>query len=303
VKKRICITTLIFIFITGTIIAQENGVIAFSITPPDANNEIYVINADGTGLTQLTNHEGRDCGPDWSPDGTQYVFSSNRDGDSEIYIMNIDGTDITQITYNNAEDWWPSWSPDGSQITFMSNRDGNFEIYIMDASGTNQTRLTTDPAQDAEPVWSPDGSMIAFLSFRDGNFEIYTMDTYGNTQERLTYTNGHAIQPAWKLVTNAIQSDEIQNLKSTLKNYPNPFNPETAISFQLQKESEVELIIYNIKSQKVKNLTNELYSEGEHSIIWNGMDDSGKSVSTGIYFYKLNVNNKIIDSKKMILMK
>ncbi|MCK4696559.1 MAG: T9SS type A sorting domain-containing protein, partial [Candidatus Cloacimonetes bacterium] len=87
-----------------------------------------------------------------------------------------------------------------------------------------------------------------------------------------------------------------------LNNYPNPFNPETNIVFNLLEESKVELDIYNIKGQKIKSLLSEQISAGEHSIVWNGEDSSGKQVSSGIYFYKMKMN-KNIAIKKCLLLK
>ena len=101
-----------------------------------------------------------------------------------------------------------------------------------------------------------------------------------------------------------IEENEVIPLanKFNLTNYPNPFNPETTISYQLPEDSEVEFIIYNIKGQKVKTLVNELLPAGEHSIIWNGRDSNDKLVSSGIYFYKLKAGDyqKV---KKMVLVK
>ncbi len=91
--------------------------------------------------------------------------------------------------------------------------------------------------------------------------------------------------------------------ETTLKqNYPNPFNPSTAISYSIAENSKVELAIYNIKGQKVKTLVNENKVKGNHSVTWNGKDQSNKKVSSGIYFYKLETANKTL-TKKMILMK
>lgn len=87
-----------------------------------------------------------------------------------------------------------------------------------------------------------------------------------------------------------------------LGNNPNPFNPVTTISYQLPEDCDVELTIYNIKGQLVKTLVNEIKPPGEHSIIWNGRDDSDKSVSSGIYFYKLKSDN-FEKTRKMILLK
>ena len=96
-----------------------------------------------------------------------------------------------------------------------------------------------------------------------------------------------------------------------LQNYPNPFNPSgagrspsTTISFLITNDSNVELVIYNIKGQKVKTVVDDnKFDKGNYSVIWNGNDDSGKSVSSGVYFYKLNVNNKTEAVKKCLLLK
>jgi len=90
------------------------------------------------------------------------------------------------------------------------------------------------------------------------------------------------------------------NLK---QNYPNPFNPETRIDFALQKSSDkLELAIYNLKGQKVKNLYSGKTDKGSYSVIWDGKDDNNIDVATGVYFYKLTTDTKTI-SRKMVLLK
>ena len=91
--------------------------------------------------------------------------------------------------------------------------------------------------------------------------------------------------------------------KNNLLNYPNPFNPTTTINYSLKENTKVSLNIYNIKGQLVKTLVNEVLPAGEHSIIWDGSDSNGNQVSSGIYFYKLNVNGKTEAVKKCLLLK
>jgi hypothetical protein len=88
-----------------------------------------------------------------------------------------------------------------------------------------------------------------------------------------------------------------------LSNFPNPFNPTTTIEFSIQNDSQIELVIFNTKGQKVKTLADRQFTPGPHSIIWNGEDESGKPVSSGIYFYKLQVNGKMEAMKKCLLLK
>lgn len=86
-------------------------------------------------------------------------------------------------------------------------------------------------------------------------------------------------------------------------NYPNPFNPETTISFSVSQNSMfVNLEIYNLKGQKVKQIVNMQLPAGDHAVLWNGTDETGKAVSSSIYFYKMKVG-KFVSTKKMILLK
>jgi TolB protein len=163
-----------------------NGQVAFSTTR-DGNYEIYVMNADGSGQTNLTNHPALDVYPAWSPDGVRLAFTSYRDGAANIYLMDANGANQTRLTDHPAEDWYPVWSPDGTRIAFNSNRDGNVEVYLMNADGSGQVNLTNFPAAvDSLPAWSPDGGRLLFVSDRDGNDEIYVMKADGSSPSRLT---------------------------------------------------------------------------------------------------------------------
>ena len=101
----------------------------------------------------------------------------------------------------------------------------------------------------------------------------------------------------------SIENNEINSLRNELTNFPNPFNPSTTISFSILNDSNVELSIYNIKGQKIKTLINNEFTKGDHSIIWNGDDDDNKPVSSGVYLYKLKVNDKMEAVRKCILLK
>ena len=85
----------------------------------DGNSEIYVINADGSGQENLTQHPARDSHPSWSRDGRKLAFVSRRDGNSEIYVMNADGSGLRNVTRAPSNDLGPAWSPDGGAIAFV----------------------------------------------------------------------------------------------------------------------------------------------------------------------------------------
>ncbi len=132
---------------------SPTGQIAFR-----SDNEIYIINADGSGRTNLTNNSASDWWPTWSGNGHQLAFVSDRDGNWEIYKMNADGSGQTRLTNNSNADNSPNWSLDGQKIVFVSNRDENDEIYSMNADGSQQTRLTNNTVSDTEATWSPQSS-------------------------------------------------------------------------------------------------------------------------------------------------
>ena len=77
----------------------------------DGDDEIYVMDADGSNVQQLTFNESDDVYPAWSPDGSRIAFHSDRDGDWEIYVMDADGSNVQQLTTNESDDWFPAWSP------------------------------------------------------------------------------------------------------------------------------------------------------------------------------------------------
>jgi flagellar hook assembly protein FlgD len=92
-------------------------------------------------------------------------------------------------------------------------------------------------------------------------------------------------------------------LNVTLKgNYPNPFNPETTIQYSVKETANVKIDVYNTKGQKVKTLVNEQKVAGDHTALWQGKDDSGNDVASGVYFYRLTSQNNTT-AKKMLLIK
>ena len=96
----------------------------------DGSWEIYVMEADGSNQTRLTDDNADDRNPVRSPDGDKIAFISLRDGNWEIYVMEADGSNQTRLTDNDASDRGPAWSPDGRKIAFISSRDGNWEIEV-----------------------------------------------------------------------------------------------------------------------------------------------------------------------------
>jgi hypothetical protein len=85
-------------------------------------------------------------------------------------------------------------------------------------------------------------------------------------------------------------------------NFPNPFNPETQISYQLMESGDVQLVIFNALGQQVNTLVKQSQAAGVYQVEWNGKDDLGRSVSSGVYFYQLT-SNGLVETRRMLLLK
>lgn len=133
----------------------------------DGDDEIYVVNVDGTGLVQLTTNSFADNWPSWSPGGTKIAFTTDRDGNSEIYSMNADGSAVVNLTSDVNFDWSASWSHDGAKIAFASDRyDGYLDVLFMNSDGSAVTRVTNTPdTHELSPSWSPDGMQLALIEY------------------------------------------------------------------------------------------------------------------------------------------
>lgn len=178
----------------------ESIVFARDIAEPGEghNFEVFSIKPDGSGEIQLTDHNGYDGYPSWSPDHCQIAFSSNiGDQNEEIYIMNFDGSGLFRVTNDPYKNKMPTRSPDGQRIAYESERDGQGDIFIINIDGSNLFQLTNNPAEDQWLEWSPDGERIAFSSRRDDNWEIYVINADGIGLTNITNHPKQESHPTW----------------------------------------------------------------------------------------------------------
>ncbi|HZD18502.1 MAG TPA: hypothetical protein VE669_10205 [Actinomycetota bacterium] len=177
-------------------VSQLTGRIVVSTT-----DDIYVANADGTGLVRLTSRPGPEFDPAWSPDGERIVYRDSRRGineDDEIFVMDADGTGRRNLSANPANDWGPDWSPDGRTIVFNSDRDGMpMGGFLVRPDGSRLRRIPTD-AYVEYPAWSPDSERIAFMGGASaGEYDIWVVDVDGTNLVQLTDSPGPDGWPVW----------------------------------------------------------------------------------------------------------
>lgn len=134
----------------------------------------------------------------------------------------------------------------------------------------------------------------------DNSSNGYSYKRVGTAWEPVT--DGEIMIRAIVLGPQSGEDNSIPVLKLSANNYPNPFNPETTISYTLPVSGIASVKVYNMKGQVVRTLVNAEQTAGAHSVVWNGTDDNGKAVSSGIYFYRLNSSNQVV-TKKMLLTK
>jgi Tol biopolymer transport system component len=172
-----------------------------------ADRDIAVVNADGSGFTQLPG-PWIDLQPAWSPDGSRLAFTLDSQADEAVslYTMTAQGGGRSRVT-DGPVDGDPAWSPDGSTIAFSSLRDGSANVAALDVATGTITVLVDRPGYDAQPAWSPDGRRLAFVSdyaAYDFVFDIYLANADGTGVRQLTQGFRYAplglkyyLHPAW----------------------------------------------------------------------------------------------------------
>jgi TolB protein len=129
---------------------------------------------EGQPLTEGSSSTEHHRAPDWSPDGTQIAFSSNRGGSSyDVWTAAFPSGSLSRITASPAGEGMPVWSPDGTKFAYYGDESGNYDIWVVSASGGSPTQVTDDPGTDMMPTWSPDGTRLAFISDRSGSQEVW----------------------------------------------------------------------------------------------------------------------------------
>jgi len=289
--------------------SPDGSMIAF---PRDG--DIWVTTVDGNRITKLTTHPARDGAPAWSPNGDEIAFFSERSGNRDIWVLDIRMSELICKAFLTPDRLNVMRDPEHAFKIHVYPCDSmdvsvgdSAEVYVdIDTSGSfdegekyegkvSSTNLDGSATDIAIKVYCPDivdnDPAVAIYSINS----IPVVDTSDN---QIDYLHLETFSPRKHQTTETNIIDQVV----LMQNYPNPFNPETEIRYTLAYESDVKLAVYNVKGQKVKVLVDEYQSAGYKSVKWDGKDEKGSPVASGVYFYKLSFGTEVM-SKKMLLLK
>jgi len=296
-------------------ILETNSIISSTPALDDMNNiyltnengQLIKIHDDGTVGNIVWTFETGTAIIDSSPiiDSNYNIYFGCEDG--KVYSVNNSG----QLNWM-SEEFLPIKSTGAlfeSEVIpsriYIGSDDGKlYALSIVD--GSTMWQFTTNSAIKCPILY--DSGKIYFGTLDGEVFAINDQDvsnvaTFRNNSIWSTFQGNNQRTGYQSINLTSTENDIINSHSNLWQNYPNPFNPLTTINFDLHQISKTRIEIYNVKGQKVKTLVNTELDAGNHTVIWNGDNSSGKKVSSGIYFYKMIANGKNIGLRKCLMMK
>ena len=299
----------------------------------DGDWEIYMMNADGSGVVRLTDSPGTNWQPSWSPDGTKILFTSDRAGNLDIYSMEVGEGALTVLDPQQMEvvfegdtaleviadgDWSVAYAASephaqtgydalrlalhpgdvtagaGNAVRVALNSGLIVNLLGGDLEGV-EIDLTRKEWQSVEiplSLFALDGpvDVIKLSGSLSGSFYLDDIRLVRATPEDITVVEEEVLGA----VPETFALDQ---------NYPNPFNSGTLIRFALPTPVEVELAVYNLAGQRVVNLVQGSRAAGAYTLRWDGRDDAGRELASGMYVYRLQVGEGLVETRKMLLVR
>ncbi len=254
------------------------GVQQVITTAVDAAISVYAADLDGDGDMDVLSASALDDKIAWYENfdgqgafGPQQVITTDADGAHSVFAADLDGdSDLDVLSASRLDD----------KIAWYENTDGLGNFGVQQVITTEAIRANSVFAADLDGDSDMD---VLSASFIDDKIAWY---------ENLIDSIDTAVHgPATEIFEFALRP-----------NYPNPFNPETIIRYQLARTTEVKLEIYNLVGQKLTTLVDKKLSSGAHSVTWHGLDALGRPVASGVYIYRLQTDS-FVESKKMLLLR
>jgi TolB protein len=173
--------------------------IAYVGRTPEGKKEVFVMDADGSNVRQVTFDKSLVATPCWGANATEIYYTSWRDVNPDLWGVQLGAGTTWPVSRRPGLNYTANWNQKIGRIALTLGRDGNSEIYTMERSGSERTlvRLTRTPAIDSSPSWSPDGAQIVFQSDRTGGPQIWMMNADGSNPRRLTSRGTYNDAPMW----------------------------------------------------------------------------------------------------------
>lgn len=271
-----------------TVYSSTGTVLSNIVTPNSVKSEIAVIDLNNDNIHEI-------CYTDYS--GRLFVRDASLSPVVNFPVTINGAVESSPVVYSlNTQNEMSFIFGDNNGYLHAINTSGNeiagFPVYCGSALKTSPAIGYFDTDNDIDLLF-PNTNQMVYIDYKSQGGDAKWAMFRGNPLRTgsafdIALSNEDQIVP--------VKDNELQ------QNYPNPFNPTTSISFNLKNNSFVKLNIYNVKGQLVKSLVNQRFAQGQHSVTWNGKDNQNKSVSSGVYFYRLD-GDDFSFTKKMMLIK
>jgi len=292
----------------GILLESENDRIVIIDDSPGTSIIHAISLSDSTVTDLMTNNFDRPDGIVRDAVGKYYVGGYYLPG---LYRINEDFSQPPEMFFAGSYMVYPTYDPGDHSILITYYQAHSWDRVMLPA-GILGGAVTADPPANLEEVEisvcnlivNPDETGMFTRNIPVGIFDITaSLGGYDTITFEDVELLENQVTPLIFELTSVQATEHLVAYPNALhQNSPNPFNPETMISFDLKDDALVNLEIYNMKGQRVKQLVNSQITAGQHSIVWNGKDNKDKTVSSGIYFYKFKTEDYQA-TKKMLLMK
>ena len=170
--------------------------VAFVATQ-SGQKEIYMVDADGSNLTQLTKDRSISVAPALSPDGHKLAYTGYQSGYADVYEIDLASGSRRRIMKYPGTNSGAAYSPDGNRFAVTLSKDGNPELYVTNSSGESPRRLTFTPGVESSPTWSPDGGEIIYSSDAAGSPSLYRISASGGAPHQIRTGQSYNTEPNW----------------------------------------------------------------------------------------------------------
>jgi hypothetical protein len=250
-----------------------------SLADIDADGELEIIFVTISGTLYAKDQDGNDL--DGFPVNAGAIFNT------PPLILNLDADPLPEILLTSYINSVYAYNNDGTMLPgfpFITSYNGSTPATVCDLEGDDMLKLVSGYSTGivVMNLRRPETSVMPWTTYRG------SLTRQGSFAATGYVPNSDPVVPAY--------------VNSLAQNYPNPFNPSTTISFQTEKDGTASLSVYNLKGQLVRVLSGGFASKGNHSVVWDGRDDNGHAVSSGVYLYRLQTQGGMI-TRRMLLIK